>query len=812
MSKDKNIEMKQAYVGNKSHIKCEFGEFIQPLTVTNNKNVTIQGLEIATEKDNVINKNIPYRDGKGAFGICKNGGNCQFKAMEKVKWENVNENVYVGDARTLNGKSFFRCPYVAGQNIEIIEHNQQAIGAFSEKNKNNFWDEALQMEQQAILMLMNLTMEGKDPLEELRNSFMEQLIKELGYAVEVGAYTIGNDFKDLANSINKVVQNPSLETFSDMFLANNDILNYILGDLPSRDRQKSLEKLSKSGKRYDISINGVIEFMNDNIDANLDEKLKPMLGRKISPEADKWARNTYKQTVLGNGTEEMTLIGTIGEFINSFVPISGQLADARDVALSANKGDGLGVVLSGIGVLPGLDTLKRGPKVIKKMAKKADEAVMAINKAIGTNITPKILDSVDEIAAATKKGAKEFTEAMGEWVARNRKALSQLVSNSMIVSKMDEFTRYLKDLVCYLTKYGCLTAGTKVKIKNGYKNIENIKEGDFVYSFDEITEKVMLKEVKNIIVSSVDEIIKIETENQIIETSLEHPFYIKEKGWVEAKDLQQDDILITLNHEEKIKNISRDYYFEKDVYNLEIEGSHTFYITEDDILTHNKGKCWAEIRAENVENFKKIIKELEGEGVFKIIKEEGNKFLIEYDNAKGAEFIKKAWENEAKLRGNEIEFFRSYHVITENKKWVHVGHYNDGLFPRIDFVDITDPKNPIGISYKTMDLSAESYAKKNVIRNTINRYADGVLKTNYTGSGKKKILKDIKTNGSEFFRKNNHITLDDINNLPKSIPKNQRALIIEVPPGSKIPFSAGELKKIAKEKGLKYIKLVESKF
>ena len=137
MSKDKNIEMKQAYVGNKSHIKCEFGEFIQPLTVTNNKNVTIQGLEIATEKDNVINKNIPYRDGKGAFGICKNGGNCQFKAMEKVKWENVNENVYVGDARTLNGKSFFRCPYVAGQNIEIIEHNQQAIGEFSEKNEDN---------------------------------------------------------------------------------------------------------------------------------------------------------------------------------------------------------------------------------------------------------------------------------------------------------------------------------------------------------------------------------------------------------------------------------------------------------------------------------------------------------------------------------------------------------------------------------------------------------------------------------------------------------------------------------------------------
>ena len=416
MSKDKNIEMKQAYVGNKSHIKCEFGEFIQPLTVTNNKNVTIQGLEIATEKDNVINKNIPYRDGKGAFGICKNGGNCQFKAMEKVKWENVNENVYVGDARTLNGKSFFRCPYVAGQNIEIIEHNQQAIGEFSEKNEDNFWDKAIQMEQQAILMLMKLTMEGKDPLEELRNSFTEQLIKELGYAAEVSAYTLGNDFKDLADSISKVVQNPSLETFSDMSFATNDILSDIgipgANFFPSGDTFKSLKKLSKNGKKYDVSINGMIDFMNDNIDVTLDEKLKPMSGRKISPEANRWARNTYKQMVLGNGTEEMTLIGTIGEFVNGIIPISGQLADARDVVFSANKGDGLGVVLSGIGLLPGLDTLKRGPKVIKKMAKKADEAIMAINKAIGTNITPKILDSVDQIAAITKKGAKEFTEAM----------------------------------------------------------------------------------------------------------------------------------------------------------------------------------------------------------------------------------------------------------------------------------------------------------------------------------------------------------------------------------------------------------------
>ena len=597
MSKDKNIEMKQAYVGNKSHIKCEFGEFIQPLTVTNNKNVTIQGLEIATEKDNVINKNIPYRDGKGAFGICKNGGNCQFKAMEKVKWENVNENVYVGDARTLNGKSFFRCPYVAGQNIEIIEHNQQAIGEFSEKNKNNFWDEAIQMEQQAILMLMKLTMEGKDPLEELRNSFTEQLIKELGYAAEVSAYTLGNDFKDLADSISKVVQNPSLETFSDMSFATNDILSDI--GIPganfflSGDTFKSLKKLSKNGKKYDVSINGMIDFMNDNIDVTLDEKLKPMSGRKISPEANRWDRNTYKQMVLGNGTEEMTLIGTIGEFVNGIIPISGQLADARDVVFSANKGDGLGVVLSGIGLLPGLDTLKRGPKVIKKMAKKADEAIMAINKAIGINITPKILDSVDEIAAITKKGAKEFTEAMGEWVARNRKALSQLVPNSMIVSKMDELQYLLDKAICFITQGKCFVEGTLVRMEYGYKNIEDIVIGEKVLSFNINTGKLEYKKVLNVLKNTTDKTMDIKFDNNTtVESTEKHPFYLKNKGFVEAKDLKiNDGILSSDGKSLKIVEIKEsDYFIKKEVYNLYVEDNHNYFVTKGELLVHNRGK------------------------------------------------------------------------------------------------------------------------------------------------------------------------------------------------------------------------------
>ena len=472
MSKDKNIEMKQAYVGNKSHIKCEFGEFIQPLTVTNNKNVTIQGLEIATEKDNVINKNIPYRDGKGAFGICKNGGNCQFKAMEKVKWENVNENVYVGDARTLNGKSFFRCPYVAGQNIEIIEHNQQAIGEFSEKNEESNGDKTPNP-LELLGMFLKFEIDNLNPLTRIKTSynFLKNISKELGYAAEVGVYMKSNEIiegaKNLKNNIKNLIRNPSLENYGKTLISNWNLNFSLLSGInpnPISSVKQAYEGTKNFMKNPDFSIQGIIKFGNEEIDRNADEKLKPIMGREIRPEAYKWYKDTAKQISLGAGAKEATLLGTAAEVGIGFTP-AGWVFDIRDLAINLEKGDGWGATYSALGVIPMGDIVKKGPKVLKNMAKNADEAISAINKAAGTNITPRILDSIDEIAVAAKKGAKEFTEAMGNWKARNTKALSQLVSNSMIVSKMDEFTRYLKDLVCYLTKYGCLTAGTKVKIK-----------------------------------------------------------------------------------------------------------------------------------------------------------------------------------------------------------------------------------------------------------------------------------------------------------------------------------------------------------
>ena len=51
---DSPITMKEAYIGDQVHITCPMGKYIQPLTVTNNKNVVMQGIKMATEKDNIV--------------------------------------------------------------------------------------------------------------------------------------------------------------------------------------------------------------------------------------------------------------------------------------------------------------------------------------------------------------------------------------------------------------------------------------------------------------------------------------------------------------------------------------------------------------------------------------------------------------------------------------------------------------------------------------------------------------------------------------------------------------------------------------
>ncbi|MDQ0418984.1 hypothetical protein J2Z48_003209, partial [Croceifilum oryzae] len=123
---------------------------------------------------------------------------------------------------------------------------------------------------------------------------------------------------------------------------------------------------------------------------------------------------------------------------------------------------------------------------------------------------------------------------------------------------------------------------------DGEKPIEDIQVGDKVLSKDEKTGKREYKKVTQLFKREVDQIYTVTVGKEKIETTAEHPFWVKDKGWVPVKNLQEGDLLEDENGKalpvEKI-SIKNE---KTTVYNFEVEDYHTYYVSDTGIWVHNK--------------------------------------------------------------------------------------------------------------------------------------------------------------------------------------------------------------------------------
>lgn len=168
------------------------------------------------------------------------------------------------------------------------------------------------------------------------------------------------------------------------------------------------------------------------------------------------------------------------------------------------------------------------------------------------------------------------------------------------------------------TGCNCFVAGTKVQTDEGEKNIEDIKVGDKVLSKNEETGKVAYKEVTATFNHETDEIYQIHVGDQVIESTYNHPFYVKDKGWTFVKDLKVGDLLVqsdgdTLNIDSielQNKHVT--------VYNMTVDEFHTYFVSGLGIWVHNSNcnfSVWNKGSFDNIENsaeyhFKKHGKEV----------------------------------------------------------------------------------------------------------------------------------------------------------------------------------------------------------
>ena len=136
---------------------------------------------------------------------------------------------------------------------------------------------------------------------------------------------------------------------------------------------------------------------------------------------------------------------------------------------------------------------------------------------------------------------------------------------------------------------GCFIAGTLVTTRSGLKPIEEIVIGDYVLSINEETGENSYKKITDTLVRSTQEICTIELETGKIKSTTGHLFMVKDKWWKAALELEIGDVLITLEGKEQVvKSIKvEEKGYPVTTYNLTVEDNHTFFVSDEGVLTHN---------------------------------------------------------------------------------------------------------------------------------------------------------------------------------------------------------------------------------
>jgi len=83
--------------------------------------------------------------------------------------------------------------------------------------------------------------------------------------------------------------------------------------------------------------------------------------------------------------------------------------------------------------------------------------------------------------------------------------------------------------------------------------------------------------------------VRVFVEDEEIETTPTHPFWVIGKGWVAAGDIEAGDKVYLYSGEGKeVKEVRFEYLDTPiKVYNFEVEDWHTYFVSEQDVFVHN---------------------------------------------------------------------------------------------------------------------------------------------------------------------------------------------------------------------------------
>ena len=247
-------------------------------------------------------------------------------------------------------------------------------------------------------------------------------------------------------------------------------------------------------------------------------------------------------------------LGAAGEFLGNAKAVS-LLANGKWLGKSCSFAKTVGTVAKASGaitfVMGGFDTLALGSKILF-----GDNWFSDFNAALHES-------SIYNVAQTTIASVAVFTGGMNSGF--NKAANSAGVKPS------------------------CFVAGTLVMAVVGMVAIEKIKSGDKIISTDPETMETGEKTVLETYIREVTTLVHLTVNGEEIVTTVDHPFYVKNQGFIKAGELIVGDELLDVNGNvllvEKFNVELTDEPVT--VYNFQVEGFHTYHVGCFYVLVHN---------------------------------------------------------------------------------------------------------------------------------------------------------------------------------------------------------------------------------
>jgi hypothetical protein len=141
------------------------------------------------------------------------------------------------------------------------------------------------------------------------------------------------------------------------------------------------------------------------------------------------------------------------------------------------------------------------------------------------------------------------------------------------------------------TNGACFGAGTPVLTPDGERPIESITAGDVVIARDPESGESSPRTVLATKITHDKPSLRLELRDrrgrsEAITVTAEHPFYVESRGWTAAAELEPSDRVTTPDGATEVVSLAMRAEIEP-VYNLEVEGLHTYFVGRTHALVHN---------------------------------------------------------------------------------------------------------------------------------------------------------------------------------------------------------------------------------